>query len=89
MPDLVLGPHLRYAGSTDATVWVETDAACTIEKIGAGFKITRMQLSSRATVPNIDDAKFQAIASATKEGCPVSGALKGNVQIDLEAKLVS
>ena len=67
---------------------VETDAACTVEKAGAGFKITRMQLSSRATVPNIDDAKFQAIASATKEGCPVSGALKGNVQIDLDAKLV-
>jgi osmotically inducible protein OsmC len=66
---------------------VETEAACTVEKIGAGFKITRMQLTSRATVPNIDDAKFQAIASATKEGCPVSGALKGNVQLDLDAKL--
>src|SRR5258705_13548815 len=34
---------------------VETDAACTIEKVGAGFKITRMQLTSRATVPNIDE----------------------------------
>ena len=46
-----------------------------------------MRLRTRATVPNIDDAKFQAIASATKEGCPVSGALKNNVQIDLEASL--
>ena len=66
---------------------VVTDAACTVEKVGAGFKITRMQLATRATVTNIDEAKFQAIAAATKEGCPVSGALKGNVQIDLEAKL--
>jgi osmotically inducible protein OsmC len=65
---------------------VETEASCTIEKVGEGFKITRMQLTTRATVPNIDDAKFQSIAAATKEGCPVSGALKGNVQIDLEAK---
>lgn len=66
---------------------VETQAACTIEKVGEGFKITRLQLTVTATVSNIDDAKFQAIAQATKEGCPVSSALKGNVQIDLTAAL--
>jgi osmotically inducible protein OsmC len=66
---------------------VETQAACTVEKVGEGFKITTMKLSVKATVPNIDDAKFQAIAQATKEGCPVSSALKGNVQIDLTATL--
>ncbi len=31
MPELLLGPLLRYAGETDATVWVETDAACEVE----------------------------------------------------------
>jgi hypothetical protein len=31
MPELILGPLLRYAGKTDATVWVETDAACEVE----------------------------------------------------------
>ena len=67
---------------------VETQAACTVEKVGEGFKITRMQLVARATVAGIDDARFQAIAAATKEGCPVSAALRGNVQIDLEATLV-
>jgi len=82
---MALANGLESGGFTPTKV--ETDAACTIEKVGAGFKITRMQLTARATVPNIDDAKFQAIAAATKEGCPVSGALKGNVQIDLDAKL--
>src|SRR5215218_5551790 len=67
---------------------VETKADCTIEKQGEGFKITRIALQTRATVPNVDPAKFQAIAQATKEGCPVSSALKGNVQIDLDAQLV-
>jgi osmotically inducible protein OsmC len=67
---------------------VETKADCTIEKQGEGFKITRMLLNVRASVPGVDPAKFQAIAQATKEGCPVSSALKGNVQIDLDAKLV-
>ena len=67
---------------------VETKADCTIEKVGEGYKITRMMLTVRGSVPNIDPAKFQAIAEASKEGCPVSSALKGNVQIELDAKLV-
>ncbi len=31
MPKLVLGPLLRYVGETQATVWVETDAAATVD----------------------------------------------------------
>src|SRR4051794_4503288 len=34
MPSLVLGPLLRHAGERDATVWVETDAPCTVEVLG-------------------------------------------------------
>src|SRR5919199_2934891 len=34
VPDLILGPILRYAGETDATVWVETDIACEVEVLG-------------------------------------------------------
>ena len=34
MAELLLGPLLRYAGETDATVWVETDAACEVEVLG-------------------------------------------------------
>ena len=64
---------------------VDTQAACTVEKVGEGFKITTMKLVVKAVVPGIDNAKFQAIAAATKEGCPVSSALKGNVQIELTA----
>jgi osmotically inducible protein OsmC len=66
---------------------VETKAACTVEKVGEGFGITKMALDVRAVVPNIDDATFQKIAAATKEGCPVSKALKGNVDITLNATL--
>jgi len=67
---------------------VQTKADCTIEKQGEGFKITRMMINVQAAVPGIDPAKFQSIAQATKEGCPVSTALKGNVQLDIDAKLV-
>jgi hypothetical protein len=34
MPELVLGPILRYVGKDDATVWVETDASCVVEVLG-------------------------------------------------------
>jgi hypothetical protein len=34
MPELVLGPVLRYVGSHDATIWVETDAPCVVEVLG-------------------------------------------------------
>ena len=34
MPEIVVGPMLRYADESDATVWVETDAACEVEILG-------------------------------------------------------
>ena len=33
-PTLVVGPVLRYVGRTEATVWVEVDAACQVEVLG-------------------------------------------------------
>jgi osmotically inducible protein OsmC len=66
---------------------VETEAACTVETVGGGPKITTMKLTVRAKVPNIDDAKFQELVVVSRDGCPVSGALKGNVAIDVDASL--
>lgn len=67
---------------------VETNAACTVDKVGAGFKITTMALTVRATVPGITSDAFATIVEGTKEGCPVSNALKGNVDITVDAALV-
>ena len=67
---------------------VDTTADCSVEKQGEGWKITRIELRTRVAAPGIDPSKFQAIAQASVEGCPVSTALKGNVQLDLDAQLV-
>jgi lipoyl-dependent peroxiredoxin len=67
---------------------IDTTARCTIEKVGEGFSITKIQLAVRAAVKNIDDATFQRIANDAKIGCPVSRALKGNVDVQLTASLV-
>ena len=34
VPELILGPMLRYASDTEATVWVETAEACEVEVLG-------------------------------------------------------
>jgi osmotically inducible protein OsmC len=66
---------------------VETTAKCTVERKDGANTITTMQIDTRADVANIDDATFQKIALATRDGCPVSRALKGNVDIQLNATL--
>lgn len=66
---------------------ISTTAACTIDKVGDGFRIVSMRLDVRGKVPGIDQAAFQKAAEAAKDGCPVSQALKGNVKMALEARL--
>ena len=66
---------------------ISTTASCTIETVGDGFRLTRMRLEVRGQVPGIDDAAFKAAAEKAKEGCPISQALKGNVPMELDARL--
>jgi lipoyl-dependent peroxiredoxin len=84
---MALSAGLEGAGTPPTSV--STTAKCTVEKAGAGFAITRMQLDVVAVVPNIDDAAFQKAAQSAKENCPVSRALNGNVDVKLNAKLQS
>ena len=67
---------------------VATSAKVHLEKVGEGFKITRIELDNESEVPGIDDSAFQEHARKAKEGCPVSQAL-GGVEITLNARLTS
>ena len=53
-----------------------------------GTGITKSTLTVTGRVPGIDEAAFREAAEAAKDGCPVSGALKGNVELELDARLV-
>ena len=66
---------------------IETTASVKLEKVETGFRIPSIHLKTTATVPGIDDAKFQEIAKTAKENCPVSKVLAG-AEITLDAKLV-
>ena len=75
---------LEKAGYTPSAI--ETTAKVHIEKVGEGFKITRIELETEADIPDIDDKTFQEQAGAAKEKCPVSQALAGT-DIRLNARL--
>jgi lipoyl-dependent peroxiredoxin len=54
-----------------------------------GTGITTVALTVRGRVGGIEDTEFQKLAEEAKEGCPVSKALHGNVDLKLEARLES
>ena len=66
---------------------VKTKAKVKVDPVAGGFEITSIELVTEAKIPGIDKAEFDKIAAATKEGCPVSKALKA-VPIALDARLV-
>lgn len=67
---------------------VETKATCTGSHQPGGFKITKMHLATRVEVPGITPEDFQQVAREGEKACPVSNALRGCVEIELEAVLV-
>jgi lipoyl-dependent peroxiredoxin len=54
-----------------------------------GTGITTSVLEVDAVVPGIDDQAFQEAADEAKDACPVSGALKGNVELSVKARLAT
>ena len=65
---------------------IETDAAVHLDKAGDGFAISRIELTTRGRVPELDAAAFEEHAQTAKDNCPVSQALTG-VEISVEASL--
>ncbi len=66
---------------------LEVSAVATFDKVGDGFSVTTMELSVVGHVPGIDAAKFEEAARSASVGCPISRALKGNVEVRVTARL--
>jgi lipoyl-dependent peroxiredoxin len=95
--ELIAGAHAAcyamafsgYLGRT-ASAPERLDVDCTVtfeKKPEGGFKVATSTLRVRGRVPGMDQAAFEAAARAGEEGCPVSNALRGNVEIRVEATL--
>jgi osmotically inducible protein OsmC len=79
---MALSAGLAKAGH--APERLETSATLTFVP---GTGITKSALTVVGSVPGMDEASFEEAAEAAKEGCPVSSALKGNVELTLDARL--
>jgi len=66
---------------------LETSATVTFAQVEGGFRVASSALTVKGTVPGLGAAGFKKAAEAAKDGCPISGALKGNVEITVEAEL--
>ena len=64
----------------------ELEASATVTFV-PGTGITRSALTVVGRVPGVDEAGFAAAAQAAKDGCPVSQALAGNVELSVDARL--
>ena len=82
---MALAAGLGGAGTPPSKL--EVDATVTFEKVESGWKVQSSALKVVGVVPGADAAAFQAAAEAAKDGCPISQALKGNVELSVEASL--
>jgi osmotically inducible protein OsmC len=77
---MALSFALAGAGFKDGTL--DTSAAVTIEKDGAGFKISKSALKVTAKIAGIAAQDFQRIAADAKANCPVSKLLNAEISLD-------
>ena len=66
---------------------LEVSCAVTFDKVEAGWRVSSSALEVKGSVPGLDQAGFDAAAQAAKDGCPISQALKNNVQLSVKATL--
>jgi osmotically inducible protein OsmC len=66
---------------------LEVSATVTLS-LDDGPKVSSSHITVRGTVPDLDADGFAQAAQGAADNCPVSGALKGNLEITVDAQLV-
>jgi osmotically inducible protein OsmC len=82
---MALSGALGRAGTPPDRLDVSADV--TFDKLDAGWRVVSSALTVHGWVPGSTSADFLAAAEATRDGCPISQAIKGNVQLSVEATL--
>ena len=76
---------LAKAGTPPERLDVSVDV--TFDKTETGWGVKSSAITVRGRVPGISAEDFRAAAETAKEGCPISRALQGNVELSVEATL--
>jgi lipoyl-dependent peroxiredoxin len=83
---MAFSSELAGAGATPEHL--DISATVSFDIVDGAPTITKVALTVRGSASGIDADGFARVAAAAKDGCPVSRALKGNVEITLDAALV-
>jgi lipoyl-dependent peroxiredoxin len=67
---------------------LEAAATVTFAQVDGGWKVASSHLQVKGRVPGLNAAAFREAADTAKDGCPISVALKGNVQLSVTAELL-
>ena len=59
----------------------------TFDQLESGWKVASSTIKVTGKVPGIDEATFERLADDAKDNCPISAALRGNVELSVEATL--
>jgi osmotically inducible protein OsmC len=62
-------------------------ASCTLDEVDGAPRITSVELAVRAWVPGLDPGRFDQLVGRAADLCPVSNALRGNVEISVRHEL--
>jgi lipoyl-dependent peroxiredoxin len=66
---------------------MHVSATVTFDKVGDAWTVTRSELDVVGVVPGLDEAGFDAAAQGARDGCPISRALAGNVELSVSSTL--
>ncbi|WP_241622341.1 OsmC family protein [Rosenbergiella australiborealis] len=77
---MALSLMLGNAGHTPESI--DTTATVSLDKVGEGFKITKVALKSQVKLPGIDEKEFDEIIQQAKAGCPVSQLFDTEITLD-------
>jgi osmotically inducible protein OsmC len=82
---MALSAGLARAGTPPEHLHVEAEV--TFDKVGEAWTVTSSRLIVVGHVDGMSPEEFDAAAEDASQGCPISRALKGNVEISVEATL--
>ena len=82
---MAISNELAKAGTPPTKVSVSVAVAG--DKLESGWTVLSSAVTVRAVVPGATEASFRDAAERAKDGCPISKALKGNLELSVEATL--
>ena len=79
----------RLAKNGTPATTLKVNVQVTFDNASGGWKVTTSKITVVGDVPGIDLEAFRTIAEDAKENCPISIALKGNVELVVDVSLVA